>query len=92
MGPTNKCLPDTGETGSQGWMDRVTPATAHGAPTCPPGTLFQVGLEGTLVPADARHPSSQQKLLRHEALRSLPQLPSPSCLAALKGAPSCAWT
>lgn len=73
-------------------MDSVTPATGHVAPTCPPWTLFGVGLVGALVPADVRHPSSQQKLLKHEALSSLPQLPAPSCLAALKGAPSCAWT
>lgn len=73
-------------------MDNVTPATGHAAPTCPPGTLFGVWLEGTLVPADVRHPSSQQKLLRHEALRSLPQLPAPSCLVVLKGAPSFTWT
>lgn len=73
-------------------MDSVTPATGHAAPTCPPGTLFGVGLEGALVSADVRHPSSQQKLLRHEALRSLPQLSAPSCLAALKGAPSCTWS
>lgn len=39
-------------------MDSVTPATGHYvAPTGPPWTLFGVGLERALVPADVRHPS-----------------------------------